>query len=75
MCALNQSKVPRSIDCVPPANGRDVTFRTIKSVFYFMSVIVIAAIVTSGVSINPFTTDNAVIKMGSSLTFYHSVRF
>jgi len=75
MCALNQSKVPRSIDCVPLTNGRDVTFRTINSVFYFMPVIVITALVTSGVSINQFTTDNAVINMESSLTFYRSVRF
>jgi hypothetical protein len=74
MCALNQSKVPRSIDCVPLANGRDATFRTMKSVFYFMSIIV-TALVTSGVSINQFTTDNAVINMESSLTFYHSVRY
>jgi hypothetical protein len=40
-----------------------------------MSVIVTTALVTSGVSINPFMTDNAVTNMESLLTFYHSVRF
>ena len=75
MCALNHSKVPLSIDCVPLAHGRDVTFRTIKSVFYFISVIVTTALVTSGVSINPFMKDNAIINMESLPTFYHSVRF
>ena len=39
-----------------------------------MSVTVNTAPVTSGVSINQFTTDNAIIGMESSLTFYQCVR-